>query len=188
MGETMKHDQSATPGPSGVSRRTVVKGAAWAVPAIAVASSVPAMAASGPIIPRPAGNACKHPGEPKYYHFTFCFNNTSAQSITISLNYMVVNGITGPNTFPASVTVPAGTELCFYVDSGLYDNSANGLATLYFSYPYLGNTINGTVSTMANDLPPCGTGADPCDNPKENPPHVAGPVTPCVTTPAVPVP
>lgn len=39
-----------SPDPSGVSRRTVVKGAAWTVPAVAVASAVPAQAAS------PTGN------------------------------------------------------------------------------------------------------------------------------------
>lgn len=53
----MNENKSVAPGPSGVSRRTVVKGAAWAVPAIAVASSVPALAASIDL-PEP-GDVCR---------------------------------------------------------------------------------------------------------------------------------
>lgn len=46
---------------SGLSRRTLAKGAAWAVPAVAVAAAAPAYAASeGPI--RLTGKACKLPG------------------------------------------------------------------------------------------------------------------------------
>ncbi|OZD41376.1 hypothetical protein CH252_28415, partial [Rhodococcus sp. 06-1477-1B] len=37
---------TCVPAPSGLSRRTVIAGAAWAVPAVAVATSAPAFAAS----------------------------------------------------------------------------------------------------------------------------------------------
>lgn len=46
---------------SGITRRTVVKGAAWAVPAIAVAGAMPATAVSGNISFSPTV-ACKSPG------------------------------------------------------------------------------------------------------------------------------
>lgn len=63
---------------AGVSRRSVVKGAAWAVPAVAVASAAPAMAASkGPI--SFTGKACKLPGNSgdvyKGYVFELISNN-----------------------------------------------------------------------------------------------------------------
>jgi hypothetical protein len=40
--------ENESPTPSGVSRRTLVKGAAWAVPVIAIAATVPMAAASAP--------------------------------------------------------------------------------------------------------------------------------------------
>lgn len=175
----MKQDKNATR-PSGVSRRTVVKGAAWAVPAVAIAGSAKAVAASEPVVVSYGGGACKHPGEPKWYHFIFCFDNTSAASITVSLTKMNVNGVERP-TLPTSVTIPADTELCYFVDGGLFSDSANGTATLYYSYTYLGNLVEGDIQTSFNSLPPCGTGADPCGstNPKSDPPHSPDPVAPC---------
>ncbi|GAA2858268.1 hypothetical protein [Microbacterium arabinogalactanolyticum] len=46
----------------GVSRRTVTKAMAWAVPAIAVAAPIPAFAASGTKPTITVGTACKSPG------------------------------------------------------------------------------------------------------------------------------
>lgn len=46
----------------GTSRRTIVKGAAWSVPIIAVAAQAPAFAASQPITCGPTAE-CKLPGE-----------------------------------------------------------------------------------------------------------------------------
>lgn len=46
----------------GISRRTLVKGTAWAVPAVAVASAAPAMAASGTVTFENLSSACKLPG------------------------------------------------------------------------------------------------------------------------------
>lgn len=169
---------------SGISRRTIVKGAAWAVPAVAVAGAAPAVAVSPPIIPTPAGNACKHPGNPKWYHFTFCFENTSATSITVNMVSMIVNGVTGAQVLPASVVVPANSTVCSYIDGGLFADSANGTATLNISYTYLSQTVTDDVTTSFNDIPPCGTGADPCPNPKDDPPHATTIVVPCVVTAA----
>lgn len=47
---------------AGISRRTVTKAMAWAVPAIAVAAPIPAFAASGPKPHLEHGPACKAPG------------------------------------------------------------------------------------------------------------------------------
>ncbi|MFB7843206.1 hypothetical protein [Microbacterium sp. NPDC056052] len=48
--------------PTGVSRRTVTKAMAWAVPAVALAAPVPAFATSGPKPTVTQGDACKAPG------------------------------------------------------------------------------------------------------------------------------
>jgi len=89
----MKQDKNVTP--SGVSRRTVVKGAAWAVPAITVASVVPAYAQSRPpvFIDFDNSTACKIPGssfsELCYdwgYVLWAVFENTTASSVTVKVN------------------------------------------------------------------------------------------------------
>ena len=58
----MTREDLDPPRPGRVSRRTVAKGMAWSVPAVAVASAAPVFAASG-APPTPAvGEACKLPG------------------------------------------------------------------------------------------------------------------------------
>lgn len=72
-----------------VSRRTLVKGAAWAMPAIAVAANAPAMAAS-PLISYSLGRVCYVPSN-KYQEkgdlvFSVTFENKTNQPLTISPN------------------------------------------------------------------------------------------------------
>ena len=184
----VKHDDAPkrvqSSGGLNVSRRTVARGMAWSVPAVAVATAAPAYANhSIPIITRRCGSACKHPGNPeaKDYHFTFCFTNTSTVPITITLTNMIVNDVPGPIISPTgSFVVNAGATVCKYVDAGPYGDSANGVATLNFAFSYTapdGTKVNDTESftTAFNDLPPCGTGADPGDNPSDDPPHTEEP-------------
>lgn len=75
---------------SGVSRRTVVAGAAWAVPAVLLASAVPAMALSGPPPEFQFVSACKIPGGScqipllKHgYKFNFAVTNHSPYTIFV---------------------------------------------------------------------------------------------------------
>lgn len=162
-----------------ISRRSVARGMAWTVPVVAVATAAPAYAsASQPVIIVGCGNACKHPGEgqnDKTYHFTFCFTNTTASSITVILTGMVVNGVSG-SVSPTSVVVAANTTVCAYVDAPNFSDSANGVAVLNYYYDIVGQPrIRGSVSTAFNDLPPCGTGADPGDNPNKYPHPGAAP-------------
>lgn len=163
-----------------LSRRALLQTAAWTVPAVAVAAAAPMASASGeepPIDPSyTPGTFCKHPGNPKYYHAVFCFKNTTAEDITITLGSMVVNGIARQANFShndtatPTYTIPANTELCLYVDAGLYDDSANGEATVFFTYPYGGMTNEGQVSTSGtNNLPPCSNIGQPTDTPPHSP-------------------
>ena len=165
-----------------ISRRTVAKGIAWSVPAITLASALPAHAVSGVIIPSALGSACKHPGNPKYYHFQFAFTNTSTDDITVSLTSMTVNGVNKTNVQPVSIVANGSDTTCYHVDGGLFADSANGSATLYFEYTFGGETIEDDVSTgVLEDLPPCGTGADPGKNPGGDPPHANGGLFTCPT-------
>jgi hypothetical protein len=172
-------DSSAAPR---VRRRAVVKGAAWATPAVMVAAAAPTAAASAPIIPSfTPGTFCKHPGEPKYYHAVFCFQNTTLAPITVTLGTLSV-GATAKPAFVSvggaqtnSFVVNASSSRCMYVDAGLFSTSANGGAVLTFSYPFGGSTQNGSISggTIADtNLNPCGTGNGiVSDQPKQDPPH-----------------
>ena len=85
---------------------------------------------------------------------------------------MIVNGVTAPVISPTSVLVPAGTTVCKYVDAGPYADSANGVAVLNYNFTTTQGTVFDSLSTSFNSLPPCGTGADPGNNPGDDPPHV----------------
>lgn len=173
---SLNEELNATTGPGKVSRRTLAVGAAWSVPVIAAASAAPAMAASGPIRINFTGVACKHPGEPKWYHFKVTITNSSASSITVTFIKLNVNSVDGPQVLPTSVPVPGPGSVTTTVDGGLFGDSANGTAVLYFSYVVGVQTINDSVSTSFNDLNPCGTGnanSNPngWQEPSGNPPH-----------------
>ncbi|WP_396657420.1 hypothetical protein [Microbacterium sp.] len=171
------------PQQSGISRRTVAKAMAWSVPVIAVAGTAPAVAASPPpVVPEfNAGTFCKHPGNPKYYHVLIDFTNNTGAPIEITLGDFTVGATARQayfsmgGAFSTTATIPVGTS-CLYVDAGLFDNSANGSASIGFTYPGSGGTVPITLGTAAdNDLPPCGTGADPSDpkQPSADPAHAA---------------
>ena len=151
-----------------VTRRTVLRGAAWSLPVIAVAVATPFASASttggpggtpgtggtAPIVPSyQTGSFCKHPGNPKYYHGTFTFENTTSAPIVLALTSMLVNGQSRAAKFSvnknlvSAYTVPAKTKISLYVDAGLFDDSANGTATLSFTYAVGGATRTAVWST-----------------------------------------
>ncbi|VXB76216.1 conserved exported hypothetical protein [Microbacterium sp. 8M] len=190
MSET-NTDEAHGDEPRAITRRTVVRGAAWSLPVIAMAAAAPLANASGTTAPGgetgtpgeqiPGGGTgtpgtgtptaivptyqpgtfCKHPGNPKYYHGTFAFENTTSAPITVVLGSMVVNRLARGAKFSvggrltSSYTVPAKKKVALYVDAGLFDDSANGTATLSFAYVDAGVTRNGTVTAPLGSLPPC---------------------------------
>ena len=109
------------------SRRSVVKGAAWAVPAIAVASAAPTVAASeGPL--SFTGGACKLPGNAndifKGYVFELSAVNVLGPNPTTAVTVITnvrINGklVTGFQVYQASgqtcscgTCTPAGSTSC----------------------------------------------------------------------------
>ena len=137
----------------GVSRRTVAKGMAWSVPAVAVATAAPAMASSGggPTLTFVSG--CKFPGKScgaalEYgYKFEYLVCNTTSKDIyiygattTAETKMGLVFAKTSPASSPtAGFLIAKGTcqTVYFYSTS---TNSANDSFTLYLTVPW-GHTL-----------------------------------------------
>jgi len=144
----------ATKDKKGISRRTVVAGTAWAVPAIVVASAAPAMAVSGPVVL--SGTACKGPGQSGGFAFAYYFqvtltNNTNS-SQTYTFNSITINGSQPPLTSitPSSVTVAPQTVTVVTLLAQGSTNSANGTAVL----AYMIGVVPGTTQATIADFPP----------------------------------
>lgn len=79
--------------PGGISRRTVAKGVAWAVPAVLVAGTVPAYAAS-PQLSGIIGSACKYPGNStancdKSFRIGSTWTNSGTTTLTVTFSAVV---------------------------------------------------------------------------------------------------
>jgi hypothetical protein len=141
------------------SRRTVVKGAAWAVPAIAVASAAPTVAASeGPL--SFTGGACKLPGNAndifKGYVFELLARNLPGPNPSTGVTVVTdvrINGVpvTGYQVYVAAGTsctcgtcAPPGSTVCntFCTPDGtsqrifVYTNSQASSKNTSFSLQY----------------------------------------------------
>lgn len=141
--------------PGGVSRRTVTKAMAWAVPVIAVAAPVPAFAASQGFVSF-TGRACKDPGggQSKYYYFQVTITNTTNAAISVTFTGVTVNSVPGDASTitPGVYEVPARTQCVVTLRFGVFPDSANGNATL--SYSVNGSPQAPVSSGQINDLPP----------------------------------
>ena len=119
---------------SGVSRRTVVKGTAWAVPAVVVAPAAPAMAASPCLTATFGGNSCKQPGNPNGYGYRLeiCLTNSCSSPVTVTITR--IKGKAGSSTDQAvgtTVTVPANGQTCLAPISYCNNNSGNFIDVYY---------------------------------------------------------
>jgi hypothetical protein len=136
--------------PSGTNRRTVVKGAAWAVPAVAVASAAPAVAASPCLTAEFLGDSCKQPGSGNNfgYRLQICFTNTCATSVTITVTQVAANvGNPVVTQVNQTITIPAGAEDVCLPEDVLYcsNSSANFINVSY--------TIQGQQGTLVAKVP-----------------------------------
>lgn len=150
----------------GISRRTVTKAMAWAVPAIAIAAPVPAFAASGGSFDL-SGLGCKLPGNSnstyKGYAFRLSITNTTNNAITLNVTEIklgttnlgavkIVNLDTGnsqvnPFLIPANTSYP---NLALLTSNAA--NSANG--TLSVTYTIDGGNTFTTVTATVTAAPP----------------------------------
>ena len=150
-------------------RRTVVKGAAWAAPVVAVASVTPAMALSPIVTITQAGLACKLPGNscaPDYSKgylqpLEIC-NGSKTASITVTITAPVTLLLNGASTeftpVPATFTVEAGKCQRVVLNLNLQDNSqeASLVGTVYWTYTSSDNqTGSGHTDINTPSTPPC---------------------------------
>lgn len=163
------NEQAGGEAPSGISRRTVTKAMAWAVPVIAVSAAVPAYAASQVNLTF-LGGGCKLPGNsnPTYkgYAFLVSVQNTSSVPVTITITNFTLDsnslgttalvnlppsgnsGLVRSNPFilPANTSVPAAALV-----TSNAPNSQNGVLSI--TYQVTGQApITRTVTV--GDAPP----------------------------------
>ncbi len=156
----------------GISRRTVTKAMAWAVPAVAVAATVPVTAASELITitqPGPAcklpGNSCQQQGWSKGYlqPLQICNGDDSA-TITVTITtpaFLTINGEVKEFT-PVPSAFVIGPDQCQRVilNLNLQDNSeqSNISGTLHWTWASDENpqrTGSGTTQISTTATPPC---------------------------------
>ncbi|UXW85213.1 hypothetical protein NFX31_13470 [Microbacterium azadirachtae] len=153
----------------GISRRTVTKAMAWAMPAVAVAATVPFAAASvcndyNPENPCPislAGVGCKLPGNSqslyKGYAFRLTVSNPTGSPITINITSATLDGaslggVEVVNLADGSIktnpfTVPAHTTYVAALLTVNAPNSSNGALSITY-------TVNGGAPQVANATVP----------------------------------
>jgi len=159
--------------PVGVSRRTVTKAMAWALPAVAVAATVPFAAASAcndfnPENPCPitlGGTGCKLPGNSqslyKGYAFRVTIANPTGATITInvtsatldgqSLGSVLVVNLSNGSSQANPFTIPAHTTYVGALLTQNAPNSSNGALSITY-------TVNGgpplTATATIPSAPP----------------------------------
>jgi hypothetical protein len=166
-------EPSGSESPRGVSRRTVAKAMAWAMPAIAISAAVPAYAASQAIL-HATGAACKLPGNSgslyKGYAIGFTATNPLGDALVISIDSVILNGTSLGGTQIVNLigctklgndqfSVPANTVYPNLVlltkEAG---NSQEGtLAVTYTITGGAGGTVTATATVSA--VPPLQSGA-----------------------------
>lgn len=108
--------KSQTTPKQGVSRRTVVKGTAWAVPAVVVATAAPAMAASPCVTADFDSTSCKQPGTGQNnfgFKLKICFTNTCSAPVTITVTKIQGNAGSSPVTLIGqTIQVGVGERVC----------------------------------------------------------------------------
>jgi hypothetical protein len=199
----MSHNHGADSAPP--SRRSVVKGAAWAVPAVVVAGAAPTVAASEGFLTF-TGRACKLPGNSQSIFKGFVFelrtNNvtgpnpldaiTVINSITVSgfpdlgaFLVVVRDGATGPcscgpcgGSVAHTICTPDGVSqrLLIFTTADLTGNSANSTVTVeYTRYDCAGG------GTCTNPITDTASAIIPGTPPVQGPCTIIDPLPP--TTP-----
>ena len=160
--------------PAPINRRTVAKGIAWSVPAVAVAGAAPAFAASKPPIEIDFGKstACKIPGSSfsaqcydKGYVLWGVFTNNTTLAATVTITGITVGGITrcivglvdytdckpvGSLTF----TIPAMSTRYIAVYTNSSTDSSSTTVTVSFDYTLTGQPkASSTQSGSLNGQP-----------------------------------
>ena len=156
---------------SGISRRTLAKGAAWSVPAAAVVAAAPAYANSVPEIEIDFGSssACKMSGasfEKKPYCYKWgyvlwgVFENNTALDATVTINSITVGDsarcIVGLADYTVSCsdkfasntfTIEAGETRYIAIYTNANGDSASNVVTVGFNYTLTGQSAKSSSQT-----------------------------------------
>jgi len=148
------------PEPSGVSRRTVTKAMAWAVPAIAIATPVPASAASPctPVISF-GGRSCKCPGQstndPWGFRLQFCA--TLAPGCTVTPGSTIeITGVFSNTGGPAGTPLTPGPGVNFPISVPI--GGCTELRSLFFgtnsgNFLFVTYTVNDGPTQISPNIP-----------------------------------
>lgn len=143
-------------------RRTLVRGAAWSIPVVAVAAHAPAFAASTDA-PRPNVTVCKETAGSKCYRFFLSFPVPS-HDWDITLTSLVLTNPTTPDgeelialTSPKNFTVTTTGANVFQVQACTTGNLASS-AAVALKYTATGTGMPGESVTVNYDFP----SIDPC--------------------------
>ncbi|GAA1664240.1 hypothetical protein [Microbacterium lacus] len=152
----MSDNEGVQPEQKGVSRRTVTKAMAWAVPAIAIAAPIPAFAASGGPPQVAVGKACKLPGNSaqscaaifagipgldpnKAFAIPLLVTNNTSKPIVLKPSITITSSglpfdVKGVNPAYCTTIAPgASVKVIVYANS---DNSANQSVTISLTVPW----------------------------------------------------
>ena len=148
-----------------ISRRTLVQGAAWTAPAIAVATATPALAASPTpetpiVIDREAEGSCKFPGDSrgqKAYRIAVHFSNESEVPGTVTIVDIVgpdgkeLTWANDQNEDSYNIQ-PGGGDVVFFL---LSDDSANISVQVTYTVAVDGKVYTLTETVAIPAFPPC---------------------------------
>ena len=166
--------------PSGITRRRVTQGVAWAVPVIAIAAPVPAFAGASQGILTLEGTGCKLPGASNDIYKGYAFNLTATNPRTdtyycVRIDSITLNGDTLGGTTVVNLATcqnlsstfcippsPNGTLTDLAIVTELAGNSSNGQLIVGYSVKETVGccTNEGTFApapnaqTGINDTPP----------------------------------
>lgn len=158
-----------------LSRRTIAKGAAWALPVMAFAGAAPAFATS-PVVSGSIQSACKYPGSStstelctKSYRGNGTLTNSSNQTLSVTLRatldldidtiHMVVvdnNTVYSSGTGQQNVTIslPPGTHQVSVIGSNSNSGNRTGTYVLNVKYTYNGSDYSYDISYVITSTPP----------------------------------
>jgi len=130
-----------------LSRRTVVVGTAWAVPAVVVATAAPALAASGPSVS--IVSLCQNTD--LSLTLTLAVTNPTTTAGTLSINSVTIAGVTLGTPVLSSTNIPANstTNVTVTIPAIVVVASAN-VTVSYRIKLDKGPAINGSVSASLN--------------------------------------
>ena len=143
--------------PQGLTRRTLSKGAAWAVPVIAVVTPTHAMAVSNGVVTL-TGQNCKLPGSSSVYNNGAVYLATISNTTNAAININIIDFTRGTATTTIVgvvklSTLPSGDACCVDLTAGADDTftiPANTTGTYAIITSDFSNSANNSVSLRYN--------------------------------------